>query len=207
MAIVVYLQPSEYATFGVPSDIDTSAILRASLIIDGFLDRRDGLLYTEVSGSPAYMTKTGSPIQEIYDVPISRHLTLSYTPLQNVISVKQNIAFCWGSPYIGSPPNFQNCPFTFQAGYSDLWLQATARTRAIVLYIGGWTYENLPSEIKMACANIANMINEQIISGSVVKYQAGDTAITFGINQNSDETLFIDQDTVKMLTPWRRTFR
>lgn len=207
MAIVVYLEPDDYSTFGVPSDVDPSAILRASLIIDGFLDRKDGLLYTEVSGSPAYMTKTGLPIREIYQVPISRHITLSYTPLQNVISVKQNLSFLYNSSYTTGVPNFQDCNFNFEEGYSDLWTSANPRSQAIVKYIGGWTYENLPSEIKMACATISNMINDQIISGSVIKYQAGDTAITFGINENSDETLFIDQDTVKMLTPWRRTFR
>lgn len=209
MANVVYLEPADYSAFGVDPATDPSVILRASLIIDGFLDRRDGLLYTVQSGVPVYMSKTLFPIREILEVPLSQHVTLSYTPLVSVLSIKSNQKFRYNSCYPNSAPFFQDITnFTFMPGYSDLWMgSAFPRSEAIIQYIGGWTYDTLPSEIKQACANIVNLINDGIISGNVRKWQAGDTSITFGVPNTGIETLFVDEDTARMIVPWRRTFR
>jgi hypothetical protein len=215
--IVVYLEPSDYAAYGVAVGTDPAIVLRASLFVDGFLDRRDGLLYTESMGEPVYMTKTGLPIREIYDIPLSQHITLSYTPLVKVLSIKANNKFQYNAVYPNAPPNFVDITnFTFEAGYSDLWVgSAFPRTQAIIKYIGGWTYATLPSEIKQAVANIVNVmtgIAGGIIStGNVTKFQAGDTSISFGLgssdNIESNLSFFIDKDTARLLMPWKRTFR
>lgn len=217
MAIVVYLEPSDYANFGLPLTTSASVIVRASLMIDGFLDRKDGLLYTVSGGEPVSMTKTGSPIREIYDVPLSQHITLSYTPLVKVISIQANNKFIYNAPYPNMPPNFTDITnFTYEPGYSDLWVgSAIPRTQAIVKYIGGWTYSDLPSEIKQACANIALILGTSgltpiPITGNIAKFQAGDTSITFGNPVSSKigaDTFFIDEDTAKMIMPWKRNFR
>lgn len=220
MATVVYLDPADYADFGVPSTTSPAVVLRASLMVDAYLDRPDGLLYTidEDSGLPVFMTKTGNPITETYHVPISQHITLSYTPLVTVLGVLNNAIFGYNTPAPGVAPNFQELTnLSFTAGYSDLWLPTASPTSQVrVSYIGGWTYETLPSEIKMAVATITNNLGGgasggAIISGNVTKFQAGGTAITFGGTGGGSaswaKSIFIDNDTARMLAPWKRNFR
>jgi hypothetical protein len=215
MAIVVYVKPDDYADYGIPSTTSPATVLRASLMVDAYLDRPDGLLYSvdEDTGLPVYMEKTGQPIIEEYSLPLSQRITLSYTPLVAVLGVMNN-----ASPVAN--PNFQIVPisgFSFTAGYSDLWIPYSIPRNVVrVSYIGGWTYETLPSEIKMAVATIANNLGAggsggAIISGNVTKFQAGGTAITFGGAGSGSaswaKSIFIDNDTARMLSPWKRNFR
>lgn len=50
-----YLQPTDYAAFGVPN-ATAAQVTQASVLIDAFLRRPDGLIYVpDANGNPAYM--------------------------------------------------------------------------------------------------------------------------------------------------------
>lgn len=52
-----YLQPSDYAAYGLPNTTTAAQVIRASLYIDGYLFRPEGLLYgVDANGNPSYMT-------------------------------------------------------------------------------------------------------------------------------------------------------
>jgi hypothetical protein len=51
-----YLQSAEYATYGVPSTTTSAQIIKASLYIDSYLYRPEGLIYIpDANGDPCYM--------------------------------------------------------------------------------------------------------------------------------------------------------
>ena len=64
-------------------------------------------------------------------------------------------------------------------------------------YIAGYTYLNLPSAIKFACANVINAAINVPMNGSIQNYRAGDTAI----NRFSDT--YFDRDTKALLEPFK----
>lgn len=76
-------------------------------------------------------------------------------------------------------------------------------------YVAGWTYLNLPAEIKQACVNIMLAILDFPIYGNVKSYRAGDTAVQYGgygasgaigvIGVNN----YIDPMTKALLDPYR----
>jgi len=52
----VYLQPSEYAEFDLPSTVNPALVLQAGSLIDGHLKRRGGCIWSpDATGLPAYM--------------------------------------------------------------------------------------------------------------------------------------------------------
>jgi hypothetical protein len=57
-----YLQSSEYNTYGVPGSTTAAQVLSASAVIDSYLKRPEGLVYSpDANGNPCYMTgKTAS---------------------------------------------------------------------------------------------------------------------------------------------------
>lgn len=51
----IYLQPGDYAAWGVP-EANSSQVQRASTLVDAYLERPEGLIYaTDAAGAPAYM--------------------------------------------------------------------------------------------------------------------------------------------------------
>ncbi len=64
-------------------------------------------------------------------------------------------------------------------------------------YIAGFTYANLPSQIKMACANLINSFVSMPINGAVKGLRAGDTAIQYFAATN------LSQDTTALLYPYQ----
>jgi hypothetical protein len=52
----IYLESADYATYGLPSTTTAAQVLAASSLIDGFLQRTDGLIYiADSNGYPCYM--------------------------------------------------------------------------------------------------------------------------------------------------------
>lgn len=52
----IYLQSSEYASFNLPNTINQGMVQQASSLIDGYLQRPEGLIWTaDASGAPCYM--------------------------------------------------------------------------------------------------------------------------------------------------------
>lgn len=58
-----YLRPIDLPTYGVPS-ATAAQVTQASVLIDAYLNRSDGLLYTaDKNGNPAYMSGLGPELQ------------------------------------------------------------------------------------------------------------------------------------------------
>lgn len=52
-----YLQSGDFATYGVDGSTTTAQVVRAGVLIDGYLQREEGLLYTaDSNGNPCYMS-------------------------------------------------------------------------------------------------------------------------------------------------------
>lgn len=105
----------------------------------------------------------------------------------------------------GGPPAWEIWPANTAAGVDaatgQLWVPAGIMlayySEVKVRYVAGFQYSNLPSEIKLACAQIIQaMINNPQL-GDVSAYKAGDTSVS----QLSSSIL--SQDVKSMLQPWR----
>ncbi len=83
---------------------------------------------------------------------------------------------------------------------SSIYLQFYTQVR--IYYNAGWTYLSLPSQIKQACANIANTLSNSVGLLPIFKtIKQGDTSVTrFGNNPYANTQ--IDGDTQKMLDPF-----
>jgi hypothetical protein len=112
----------------------------------------------------------------------------------------------------GGPPAWE--PFTLQSNSIDpqtgqLWIPAGVLlayyTEVRVSYIAGWTYANLPYEIKQACANIINnQAALQGIPGSIQKAQTGAGSLTrFAGAGGVQPSAAIDADTAALLAPYK----
>lgn len=64
-------------------------------------------------------------------------------------------------------------------------------------YIAGWTYESLPSAVKMACASIVKADTSIPMNGAIRSYRAGDTAI------DRFSATYLTDDVKLMLEPFR----
>lgn len=82
----------------------------------------------------------------------------------------------------------------------DVWIPSGVYlsyfTNVRMWYIAGWTYQNLPYEIKQACANIVNALSSASsdgFSGNIKLYRAGDTEI------QKFSASYLDSDTKSLL--------
>ena len=184
-----YIQGADLSAFGVPN-ATAAQIQQASLLIDTFTARPEGLTYTGsvMDGSGAAIVETirspkrsGAPIQ------------LSRPNVAQVLSVQQ--------AYPGIPTWQAVSQFTFVDGIG-LWFNGAIFPGQIqVSYLAGWPYASLPAKIKQACANIINAVaSYPEMNGNIQSLKAGDTAIT----RFKDTVL--DADTKLMLAPYCRVF-
>lgn len=90
----VYLLPNEYSTYGLPSTTTDAEIIEASAIIDGYLNRPDGLIYT----TSDTMEATGLPIFEIKNANFKRTIMLNFKPLIKIIQLEYSAMPCAGLP-------------------------------------------------------------------------------------------------------------
>jgi len=109
----------------------------------------------------------------------------------------------------GGPPAWEIWPANTSAGIDaqtgQLWVPAGVMlayySEIKVRYVAGFQYANLPTEIKMACAQLMTAQQNAPGLGNLKNFQAGDTKI-----EQFASTLMTD-DTRAMLMPWRaRTF-
>lgn len=296
----VYLQSSDYSTFGIPN-ATANQIIQSSIIIDGYLQRPEGMIYSsDANGNPCYMTAripaysvittgtlspgtsvivnvTGGTNQiQVGDVAIIDKSTPSITEACVITAINgqaltiQTVQFShsigatldfgltifeekkmpsgrpittvsrwpvlsllsgrgrYGYGRRSSSGNFAVNEYNLLAAITsfggppiweifdaslagidtntgNLWVPAGVLlayyTDINIWYVAGWTYANLPYEIKQACANVVNNFTNQPIYGDIKSLKAGDTGITF--NSSS----YIDANTRAMLTPYMtRTF-
>lgn len=105
----------------------------------------------------------------------------------------------------GGPPAWEiwpaNAPAGIDARTGRVWVPAGVMlayySEVNIRYVAGYTYANLPSEIKLACAKIANSISQDSGIGNFKSMAAGDTKMErFAASH-------IDADVKAMLQPWR----
>lgn len=105
----------------------------------------------------------------------------------------------------GGPPAWEVWPANTSAGIDSqtgkVWVPAGIMlayySEVKIRYVAGFQYSNLPSEIKLACAQVVTAMQSNPVLGNVKDYKAGDTAIQF-----FTATLLSD-DIKSMLQPWR----
>lgn len=211
----IYLQPADYTNFGVPNTALPSQVQEASALIDSFLQRPEGLIYTvDSSGNPAAMENTGLPLTENIAIPINGR-KLAFTRVQ-VAAVLTMYGYTKGFPRLVTIPvvseTVESVPGEFSlpsgGGYylqgNDVYL-----TRGLwqlydeiqATYVPGYTYSTMPTAIKQACANI---VNEKLMypemSGEITQVKVGDGAVT------RKSTSSMSSDTKLLLAPWVRTY-
>ncbi len=211
----IYLEAADYANFGVPTTVSNALVQEASTIIDGFLERPEGLLYAvDGSGNPASMVNTGQPIVESLQVPINgREVVPSRSQLAAVISIfamAKGVPFMEpvvivpvtssGSGYVN--PLAQNSGSAYiQNGRIYLGSRLWRFNQLEVTYVAGYLYSALPFQLKQACANI---INEKLtwptLNGSVTAIKVGDGGVTRTVSSA------LSADTISLISPWKRTF-
>jgi hypothetical protein len=195
----IYLQSSDYATYGLPSTTSQSEIIKASAIIDGYLNKPDGLLYdVDINNIPVVMSATGLPIKYKSKINLNLVNVLGYTPIVNVVSAYYSLNS-------GLPSFILWDSSKYSFSLEDFYSSGYAGLQIIVNYVAGWTYAGLPYQIKQACANIVLFLQNGIISGNVSGIRAGDTEIKLGISGNlSYYNAFVDPATASLLRSFRR---
>jgi hypothetical protein len=190
-----YILPADYAFYSLPAATAQSQVHAASAVVDGYLQRPAGAVYSVVNSVPAVMTSTGQPIQELRE--FSRHggLQLSYSPVALVTLIEQRDSGQWRTI---------SGTYDWSVG-GRLWLDAPTLNffgdgDLRITYLAGWDYATLPAAIKQAVANIIGFANTANMPGNTKRMKAGDSEI-----ERFDDTA-MDGDTRDMLAPYRRVF-
>lgn len=200
----------------VPSSMETVQVV--SIV-------NDSVILSKVSKSHLANCpmETGLHITEMRNIPRGRSETmLSYVPVARLIggtgrysygrrgdspsANMDNFNLIASINKFGGPPAWEMWPVNNSAGVDrvtgNLWIPAGIMlayySDVKVRYVAGFTYTNLPPQIKMACANLIQTIttNPQQF-GNMKSYTAGDTKIEqFAASAISD-------DVKRMLQPWR----
>src|ERR1700735_1998667 len=69
--MTAYLQPGEYAAYGIPGGTDAQ-VASASLIVNAYLKRPEGLLWSaDANGMPAWMTGLNPTLSYTAPAPIT----------------------------------------------------------------------------------------------------------------------------------------
>ena len=195
----VYLEAGDYVTYGVPN-ATAQQVIQASAIIDGWLNRPDGLIFTlDENNQPNAMAATGLPIMVREIVPGKCQITLTNAPVVALIDVQYN-----STP--GIPPQWVTVTNSKFASDGQVWLDQSVppRTSVMIQYVAGWLYSNLPSVIKQVCANIVSLLGDGITSGGIGGIRAGDTEIKFNTNGKTNNNIYIDASNAAMLAPYQR---
>ncbi|HCA27554.1 MAG TPA: hypothetical protein DEP05_07960 [Betaproteobacteria bacterium] len=186
----VYLDPTEYTVYGLPTTTTAAQAIAASTAIDGFLQRPAGCLY-DVDGAsvPVAMTETGAPLVERTPSPTNGYVQVSYWPVVQVISVEERITGAWQAL----------TGFSFEAD-GRVWLDGVTLSGGDlrVTFVAGWQYASLPAAVKQACANLITAAIQAPLVGNTKILRAGDTML-----ERFADTL-LDADIRAMLNPYRR---
>ncbi len=193
--MAAYLQSTDLAAFDVPN-ATAGQIQQASLLIDAFLQRPEGLIYTvDGSGNPLAMENTGAPIlQSFRTSPRGRNLIALNRPNAQAVLSVQYAQNGYGLPVWRPVAGFQ-----FQPGAGLYVPLDLSGYQVQVEFIAGWLYAALPFAIKQACANIITAGSGvfQGINGNVQSVKAGDAQVT----RFKDTVL--DADTRALLQPYQ----
>lgn len=167
--------------------------------------------------------ETGMVITEQRYVPRGRsEVMLSYAPVARIIGGTGRYAYgrrgdtgysnmddfnlLSAVTQFGGPPLWELWPANNPAGVDrqtgKVWVPAGVMlayySEVNIRYVAGFTYAQLPSAVKQACANIVAMLGMYPeLAGNTKSYRAGDTQIERFVASN------LDADVKGMLSPYR----
>ena len=181
-----YLAESDYAAFGISPQ--TWQVVQASNIIDGHLDRPEGLVY-----EGGIMTNSGAPIVERRKSGLRQPFVVSRNPIAAISAMRWFDGSLWHTADITGIDFFDTEVF--------LPVGVPAKVPVEITYVAGYLSSAIPMAIKQACANMVYaMINAPEVIGNITSFKSGDTQVTW------EGTTMLDEDTVKLLSPWRRSY-
>jgi hypothetical protein len=166
----LYLQAKDYALYSVPEGIDAGDVIRATILIDAYLRRPEGLL----SSDGLVMDATSAPIRETYLTPARWQVVLTRTPVVAIRSVEVTNHFgqtAWrevdfSAGFVDEDSGLYALPPTVPYG-----------TRVRVSYVAGWDYATLPGDVKLACATLLGQRDEmEGLSSNIKKAEVGDAS-------------------------------
>ncbi len=189
-----YLQGTDLAAFGVANATATQ-IAEASLLIDSYLNRPEGLIYD--AGPPMVMDLTQQAIQSVIQVSprFCRQIILDRKPVVSILAVSWSVApgLTWKT--------VSSSDFNYLEGYGLSLSPFLANALVQVDFIAGWTYATLPSAIKQACASIVNsFMSSDVLTGNILSFKMGDGQVT------RKDTSHLSESTRSLLRPWRRVY-
>lgn len=188
-----YLQHADYALFGLDTETTTiESVIRASGLIDGYLQRPEGLIHDPVEN---VMLASGTSIKETMRVPFSGNVVFSRTPVVLVTRIATWDGYRWSEIVSRSGEALDP-----ESGLYTTPFNVFRCVNAQFEFIAGWpSYALLPYPIKQACANVIKSFEDNCDMSGNIKYQkAGDAEI-----ERFKDTI-LDADTKAILGPYRR---
>jgi hypothetical protein len=123
----------------------------------------------------------------------------------------RDITDAWGSLGVlglliapSSPPvwtEFDVTQVDYNAATGVVWMQwpttLSPYTDVRIHYVAGWSFANLPSDVKQATANLVRGMIDAPLTGNIQSLKAGDAAVTRFAGT------VMDRDTAALLSPYR----
>lgn len=174
--------------YNVNNSHNSGATIQFGLLIDEQIDMFNNRPITKLSRCPV-MNVIGGEGRYSY--------SRNNSAIQNMVDDINMLAIY---SQFGGPPAWEPwtpTPSMWDINTGELWVPSGVMlsyfSQIRVHYVAGFTYANLPANIKQACANIINNIIGSPIGADIKSYRAGDTAI-----ERYSNTL-IDNDTRDLL--------
>jgi hypothetical protein len=186
-----YLQGGDLAAFGVPS-ATPAQIQQASLLIDAYVDRPEGLTFT---GS--VMDNTGAAIVETFRAPKrpAAPVNVSRPNVDQILSI-----YC-AYPNTNTWTLISATDYEYVEGEGITFKSWLFPQRLKITFLAGFLYANLPVAIKQACANIITaQANFPELNGNIQSLKTGAASVT----RFRDSVL--DADTKRLLAAYCRPF-
>ena len=176
----LYVHNAEYELYGLPATTTPSEVMVASLLVDSFLSRPEGLLPTTVT--------------EEMDTPTGGYVVATRLPLVSVA-----LAYS-GSAYNPTWVSLEIDKFEADLASGVIHFSGVPQmSRLRMIQSVGWSYDSIPSAIKLATSNLVR--ERQGASDMLPSWKrarAGDVEIERW-SQNA-----VDAETATLLAPYRR---
>jgi len=186
----VYLQTADFDEYSIRPGSEPQ-VLEASVVIDGLLQRPEGLFYVESGGQPSAMEATGQPVVEEGKVGPLGQFKLTRKPVVRVISIEVSSDRLSWTTYSGARSVSQDGMLTTALSFA--WVRVT--------YVTGFTYATLPQRVKLACARLTAFLqDEEGLSGNIkLAKSGGNTFLRFANRVWDQDTLNILSDLARVV--------